>query len=153
MLKIRNVKKRDYEAVDGLLQQLQAIHMKGRPELYGPVEHCMARECFESLISNDEVIALLAELDRAVVGVCFVSLLNQSGMVKMRTAFIDQIVVDEPYRGQGIGKALFAEVTKRARAIGAKRLDLIVWSFNQPATAVYERLGMTPQRHIYEKAL
>ena len=80
-------------------------------------------------------------------------MLDRSGMVKMKTAYIDLIVVDEKHRRKGIGKTLFQAVQKRARKIGAKRIDLMVWSHNQIAVDAYKSYGMVPQRCVYEKYL
>ena len=153
MLKLRKMKKKDYAAVEHLMQQLQRVHIAGRPELYQPMQHCLTEYFFESLLTNEDVIALLAEDMGAVVGVCIVSMLTQSGSVRMKTAYVDELVVDEPHRRTGIGSALLAEAERLSRKRGAKRLDLMVWSFNETAISVYEKYGMTPQRIIYEKAL
>lgn len=63
------------------------------------------------------------------------------------------IVVDEAYRRKGIGKALFQAVQSRARRLGAKRIDLMVWSHNKVAVTAYESCSMVPQRCVYEKRL
>lgn len=152
-MKIRKMKKKDYPAVERLSMQLHRVHRAGRPELFTDVEYRYLPEFFESLLSNQEIISILAEADHRVVGVCFASLLSTSGMVRMRTAYIDEIVVDERYRRKGIGKALFLEAEKRAREQGAERVDLMVWSFNEDAIKFYEYCGMRPQRCIYEKGI
>ena len=95
------------------------------------------------MLTNEDMIAIAAECDRELAGVCIASLLN----------CVDQLVVAKPYRRQGVCRLLLSEMEKRAKRLGAQRLDLIVWSFNQEAIAVYEKCGMLPQRIIYEKAL
>lgn len=112
-----------------------------------------SKEEFEDLVENDEVISVAAEVDERIVGICFVTMRNKSGMVPMRTAYMDDLVVDESYQRQGIAKALLEAVEKRAKELGAKRMDLMVWSFNEQAKSLYESFGMTPQRFIYEKEL
>ena len=47
----------------------------------------------------------------------------------------------------------FQEAEKRAKRMGAVRIDLVVWNFNTLAISAYEDYGMTPQRCIYEKLL
>lgn len=78
---------------------------------------------------------------------------EQTCMVKKRTAYMDVLCVREPYRGRGIGTKLFLHVQKEAKTKGAKRLDLMVWGFNEKAYAFYERLGMSVQRFVLEKKL
>lgn len=150
---IRNIKIEDYHAIDNLLVQLHRVHVEGRPELFVDLEHFMSEESFACLVTDDEIISILAEKNRKIVGCCFASMLNHSGMVQMKTAYVDELVVDEKYRRQGIGEALFRAAGKRAKKMGAKRIDLMVWSCNDIAINAYESYGMTPQRFIYEKAL
>lgn len=150
---IRKIRKKDYEQVDGLLLQLHDVDVKGRPELFVQKDHFMPRSSFEHLIDNGNICALLAEQRGEVLGCCFVSTLDRSGMVEMKTAYIDLIVVDEKHRRQGIGKALFQAVEKHAQKLGAKRIDLMVWSHNPIAIQAYEAYGMVPQRSVYEKQL
>ncbi len=153
MLLIRNIHKSDYEAIDQLLLQLHHVDVAGRPELFMDIEHFMTKEAFNSLIENPDMITILAEQRGRILGCCFVSMMERSGMVSMKTAYIDLLVVDEPYRRSGIGQTLFQSVQKRARKMGAKRIDLMVWSHNQTAIDAYESYGMKPQRCVYEKLL
>ena len=150
---IRNIRKSDYEAVDRLLLQLHEVDVKGRPELFLEMEHFMSRDSFESLVENGEIWAILAEKWGEALRCCFVSTMERSAMVEMITACIDLIVVDEKHRRKGIGKALFQAVEKRAKRLGAKRVDLMVWNHNQTAMDAYESYGMVPQRCVYEKKL
>lgn len=133
--------------------QLHKVHVEGRPELFSPLEHFMSEESFNNLIEDEEMITILAEKKFKVVGCCFVSMLSHSGMVRMRIAYIDQIVVDEKYRKRGIGKKLFETAERRAKELGAKRIDLMVWGHNRIAIQAYESYGMTPQMHTYEKQI
>lgn len=152
-IKLRKAKRKDYSDVIRLLEQLHKVHMDGRPELFVLKESPLTKSFYESMISNDEMIAILAEFNHRIIGVCLVSMLNTSGMVYMKTGYIDKIVVDEPYRRQGIGRLLFEEAENQAIKKGAQRIDLMVWNFNGQAIKAYESYGMTPQRTIYEKKL
>lgn len=75
---------------------------------------------------------------------------RKSGDAHIKTAYIDLLVVDEKHRRKGIEKALFNEVQKRTRKVGAKRVNLTVWSYNKIAESAYESYGMTPLRSVYE---
>ncbi len=150
---IRSVTRFDYAAVDKLLLQLQQADAASRPDLFAPLTHYMPRETFENLLANDNVLTLLATEHGRAVGCCFVSLLEHSISSPGKTAYIDLLVVDAPCRHRGIGRALFAEVEKRARKFGAQRVELMVWSHNAIAQKAYAAYGMTPQRSIYEIAL
>lgn len=150
---IRPVTRFDYDAVDRLLLQLQQADAASRPDIFSPLAHYMPRKTFENLLANENILALLAQEHGRVVGCCFVSLLERSISSPDKTAYIDLLVVDAPCRRRGIGRALFAEVEKRARRFGARRVELTVWSHNAAAQKAYAAYGMTPQRSIYEIAL
>lgn len=150
---IRAMNLKDYEEVDKLMQQLHQVHVNGRPDLFVPLEHPYSAEKFSELINDSEVISILAEENGEIAGLCFASMRNKSGMAEMRTAYMDDLVVAEEWQHQGIARALFAQAEKNARELGAERLDLMVWSFNEKAKRLYEELGMVPQIYIYEKRL
>ena len=150
---IRNIRKDDYFDVNRILLQLHKVHVNGRPELFIDKDCAILQDNFNSVVDNDEIISILEERNHQVVGVCFVSMMETSGMVRMKTAYINEIAVDEPYRRKGIGRKLFREAEKRSRKMGAKRIDLLVWGFNENAIAAYESYGMTPQRFFMEKGL
>jgi ribosomal protein S18 acetylase RimI-like enzyme len=56
-------------------------------------------------------------------------------------AWIEDVVVDEAVRGQGIGAALTVEAVRLARADGARTIDLTSRPSRQAANRLYERLG------------
>ena len=147
---IRNIRKSDYAAIDALLLQIHQVDVDGRPDMFWPIEQYMTRDSFDSLLTNKNVISILAQERGEIIGCCFVSMMERSGMVRMKSAYIDLIVVDEQHRNNGVGKAIFNEVKKRAKKAGAKRIDLMVWSHNDVAIRAYESYGMTPQRTVYE---
>lgn len=150
---IRDMKLEDYDAVDTLMQQLHKIHVNGRPDLYVEMEHPYSKEELTEKIYNKEVIALAAEEEDRIVGLCIVVIKHRSGMVNMKTAYVDDLVVDQSYQRRGIAKSLFQKAEERAKALGAERMDLTVWSFNENALKFYQSIGMVPQRYILEKPL
>ena len=150
---IRNIRKSDYEAIDALLLQIHQVDVLGRPDMFSPIEQYMTRVSFESLVENKNMITILAQDRRKIIGCCFVSMLEHSGMKNVKTAYIDLLVVDEKYRRQGIGRMIFHEVQKRVQKVGVSRIDLMVWSHNPIAESAYRSYGMVPQRSVYEISL
>jgi len=71
----------------------------------------------------------------------------------LKTVCLDDIYVLPAYRRRGIAARLFAEVEAWSREQGAIRLELHSWDFNKGAIAMYESMGMTPQRYVFEKKL
>ncbi|HEY2688146.1 MAG TPA: GNAT family N-acetyltransferase [Streptosporangiaceae bacterium] len=58
-------------------------------------------------------------------------------------AWIEDVVVDEAARGQGIGEALTHEALRIARDAGARTVDLTSRPARAAAGRLYERLGFT----------
>lgn len=152
-MNIRNMTVQDYLEVDQLMQQLHKLHVKGRPDLYVDLQHPYSLENFRQKVESAEHILLLAEENGKILGICFVAMRERSMMVNQQTAYMDDLFVCEEVRRQGIATKLFKDAEKKAVALGSKRLDLMVWDFNQSAIGFYKSLGMTEQRYIFEKEL
>lgn len=58
-------------------------------------------------------------------------------------AWIEDVVVDEPMRRQGVGEALTREAIHRAVERGARTIDLTSRLSRDPAHRLYQRLGFT----------
>ena len=143
----------DAEGINRLLLQTNAIHTAGAPEFFALQTCALREEQLASLLAAENKLLLCAEADGAVVGFCELTLLSASGMVQMKNAHIENIVVDACCRGQGIGHALIAEAEARAAAWGAKQLNLMCWEFNGGARRLYESLGLRAQRTIMIKEI
>lgn len=60
---------------------------------------------------------------------------------KGRMLYLEDLIVTEAARGQGLGQQLFAAVVAEARRQGARRVRWQVLDWNTPAIRFYERLG------------
>ena len=58
-------------------------------------------------------------------------------------AWIEDVVVDESARGQGIGEALSLEALRLAREAGARTVDLTSRPSREAAGRLYQRVGFT----------
>jgi ribosomal protein S18 acetylase RimI-like enzyme len=85
-------------------------------------------------------VALVAEQDGRALGFIF-CVLGDRGR---KTAHVTDIYVRPAARGQGIGRALLAEVVEPARAAGLDHVSLEVMLRNTEARHLYERLGFVP---------
>ncbi|XP_077662728.1 thialysine N-epsilon-acetyltransferase-like [Eretmochelys imbricata] len=58
-----------------------------------------------------------------------------------RILFGEDLYVMPEFRGQGIGTSLLSQVAKLALARGCTQFQLVSADWNQPATALYKKLG------------
>jgi GNAT superfamily N-acetyltransferase len=91
-----------------------------------------------------QVHAHVAEGEGGIVGIA-VWFLNYSTWTGRPGLYLEDIVVDDAARGQGVGRALFGALAREAVARNCARLDWAVLDWNEPAMAFYRRLGGRPQ--------
>ena len=56
-------------------------------------------------------------------------------------ARIEDVIVDEAARGQGVGEALVREALQRARDLGVRTVELTSMPYREAANRLYRRLG------------
>src|ERR1700744_2729202 len=113
-------------AVNRLIQQLS----RSAPPL--------TNDALRQIVSWDGNYLLIArDGDRVVGMLTLVTFPIPTGL----RAWIEDVVVDETARGQGVGAALTEEAVRRARTVGARTVDLTSRPTRQAANRLYERLG------------
>lgn len=155
-VKIRQLVECDYDQVIDLYTQLDEFHVQGRPDCFVPREKdkIYSRDAFVHNLSYPGGLDLGAFDGDRLVGIVRTTLWEKSNMRKdLKTVCLDDIYVLPTYRRRGIASKLFAEVESWAKEQGAIRLELHTWDFNKGAIAMYEAMGMTPQRYVFEKKL
>ena len=91
---------------------------------------------------------------------CFVSLLEGRivGMAlcyfrfstwKGRSVHLEDLIVKESKRGQGVGMALYKRVMEYAASFNVKRVEWVVLGWNTPAIKFYEKTGATILKDWY----
>lgn len=98
----------------------------------------------------------VAQIDDKIVGAALVY--YRFSTWKGRTLHLEDLIVKEAHRGQGIGEALYRRVMWFAHDRGLKRVAWDVLSWNQGAIRFYERSGATIVKdwrvvHMDEKGL
>ena len=90
------------------------------------------------LVNNSQNICLLAETGRKIIGTA--TAMNYSGEV----AWIGMVLVDNSYRGRGIGKMLLSNLLNRLNSFKSVKLDAT--PAGQP---LYEKLGFKNEYLIH----
>jgi len=92
----------------------------------------------QRIVSSEAITLLAARLDGQIVGLLTLA------MFPIPTGFrawIEDVIVDEAARGQGIGEALTKEALDLAEAAGARTVDLTSRPSREAAGRLYERVG------------
>lgn len=96
---------------------------------------------FKRKIEADKDIALVAEINKDVVGYVVVSTYSQPFFKENPIAELDNMFIEESYRGKGIGKKLVEEAKKLAKEKGAKRFKVGAAAQNEKAIKFYQSCG------------
>ncbi|WP_431270544.1 GNAT family N-acetyltransferase [Dankookia sp. P2] len=88
--------------------------------------------------------ALIAEWEGAPVGFAlwYYSVSTFDGRPKL---YVEDVFVNPDARGRGIGRAVFADLARRALAQGCSRMEWSVLDWNAPSIAFYRSIGALPR--------
>ncbi len=95
----------------------------------------------DSLFSeNPAARALVATVDNYAIGYA-IFFYNFSTFIGKKGIYLEDIYVENEYRGKGIGDKLFREVAGIARSEGCSRMEWVALDWNKPAIDFYELRG------------
>lgn len=147
---IRPAAERDIPDLVRLLEQVELIHHRGRPDIF---------KCGGRKYTDDQLRAILADPRTPVLAAAdendrikgyafciFKQFPDDNILTDIKTLYIDDLCVDETCRGQHIGSALYEAILAFGRANGCYNVTLNVWSCNASAMRFYEKCGLVPQK-------
>jgi ribosomal protein S18 acetylase RimI-like enzyme len=123
---VRKVDKEDLRAVNDLLDQLSPGSYFLRPKEY------------RYLLSGKDYFLLAARDGKRIIGMGSLILTNTTAGLRSR---FEDVVVDEKYRGRGIGKKISLMLIAIARKKRATLVDLTSGKKRKSAHKLYEKLG------------
>lgn len=129
MITISQLKKVDKKILDDINNLL--------PQLSEKAKQFSLKE-LQGILKQSSRVFLVAKEKSDVIG---------TGVLLMMRKFIglcatiEDVVVDEKYRGKGIGKALMEKLIEIAKKRGVQHIDLTSRLEREDANAFYQRLG------------
>jgi ribosomal protein S18 acetylase RimI-like enzyme len=118
------------------------------PELLEAMQHLtpqlsnsaamVTMEQLETIISAPSNVFLVARLDGRIVGTLTLAIFP---ILTGLRAWIEDVIVDETVRGQGIGRALTQMAITSAQTAGATTVDLTSRPSRTAANALYQSMG------------
>ncbi|MDR1348855.1 MAG: GNAT family N-acetyltransferase [Prevotellaceae bacterium] len=133
----------DYAAIFELLKQLwidKQLNCK------------VLQAVYENALKSDRQKLIIGLIGNKIVGFCSLTINNnlwQGGNL----GYIDELIVDENFRGQGIGKTLMAEITKIARENNCKQIELSSAFHRKEAHQFYKNSGYEKRAYLFSKAI
>ncbi len=147
---VRRAKLSDIPGVLRLLEQVDMVHHKIRPDLFkGPATKYNDEQLADIFGNEATPVFVCVDGNDAVKGHAFCILrqaLDDNVMTDILTLYIDDICVDEETRRQNIGKMLYDRVIEYARSLNCYNVTLNVWEGNDGAKQFYEKNGFKVQK-------
>lgn len=150
---VRLAEEKDLPRVNEIRQQVNELHVKGRPDVFRPGFCPEMRERVYELWRSADSDVLVAERDGTICGMAAVEYLNkpESPYSKARKIYhVMEFGVDEACRRQGVGRELMDFIRADAEAKGFSRIELDMWTFNEAAQKFYEAIGFRTFRRLME---
>lgn len=108
---------------------------------------------FRPMITDDQFLCLLAEVNQSAVGFLIGYLKKPSDVRPIKAAELHSMFVNEAYRSQKIGEALAKQFLDWAKENESIRASVSAYSANNRAIAFYESLGFAPKNVSLEIGL
>lgn len=150
---IRFAKENELVRVNELRNQVNDLHVEGKPEVFKAGFNDELRDHVYDIWNDPEQEIVVADSDGII---CGFAVLHH--IVKPATPFmyerdfmdVDEFCVDKEYRRQGVASEIITFIRKYAKEKGFNRIELNMWEFNQDALAFYEAVGFKTYRRYLE---
>ena len=96
---------------------------------------------------NKLFTCFVAENENEIIGMALVYF--RFSTWKGRTVHLEDLIVKQHYRSEGIGTLLYTTVVQYAKQQGVKRVEWVVLDWNQNAIDFYEKSGATLLKDWY----
>ncbi|RUS45849.1 GNAT family N-acetyltransferase [Cohnella sp. AR92] len=139
---IRISQSEDFEQVFQLFHQL----WPGKE-----LNHSKLREIFDNSLTTKSNI-LLSAVEQEIVGFGSMVILNNFWQ-EARIGYLTTLIVDNKYRGKGLGKKLINTFCEIAKNNGCTKLELDSGFHRAQAHEFYERNGFERRAYLFSKNL
>jgi len=127
--------------------QLKAyrFHQKERPDVFDDLPDEKLIRGYKNVAKYYDVLLVIDE--GKTVGLLTYEIKSLTDILYL---YIEEIYIEEEYRGKGYAKALLEEAKKIAKENKCQRIELTCWTFNENAIKMYNKLGYKEQKISYE---
>jgi len=108
---------------------------------------------FDRMAGDAANLIVVGEAQGAIVATYQITYIDGLSLRAARRAQVESVRVAQDRRGQGIGRAMFADVEHRARAAGCALIQLTMNQSRTGSAKFYAALGFTPSHIGYKRDL
>ncbi len=133
---IRRGKQQDMSSVLKLVNELAVFEKEPNA-----VKICVDDLIGNGFKENPAFYTFVAEFEGVIIGMALYY--NRFSTWEGPSMHLEDLIVTEKFRGNGIGKALYDKVLEDAIQKGVKRVEWVVLDWNTPAIEFYKSTGAT----------
>ena len=152
-MQVRLANENELVRVNELRRQLYDFHASVKPEVFKPGSSKELQDSIYAAWNDPEQEIAIAEQNGEICGYAVLHHINRPEhpvMLEQDFLNVDEICVDEAFRGQGVASAMINFIRDFAVKKGFHRIELFVWEFNQKAIGLYENAGFSTFRYNME---
>lgn len=146
---IRTATMDDFAELCQLLHELDDHHVRILPDVFQPFDDPKRQgNRLARFLEEDDAELFVAESSTGIVGLVTVRISETPDAPMFRPdrrACIDDLVVRNESRGQGIGKQLLARVSEWTRSRKLQWIDINVWHANTAGASFFKANGFEPR--------
>jgi ribosomal protein S18 acetylase RimI-like enzyme len=123
------------EASDAAVKDINLLLPQVRAD---PSQHKGSLSDLQSIVENNWTSMIVAKDEQRIIGMATIHIVNNMGK---RIAHLDDVVISDAYRRQGLGTKIIYELIKLAKARGVSQLRLTSRSARIAANKFYQQTG------------
>lgn len=153
---VRFARKEELDQVNVLREQVNRVHVEGKPEVFKPGFCDELRNYIHTIWNDPRQKIVVAEAEGCICGFAVLNHITRPEnpfMFERDFLDVDEFAVDENCRRMGVASAMVAFIRGYAKEQGFRRLELNMWEFNRGALAFYETTGFKTYRRYMEIGL
>lgn len=144
-MNFRKANEKDVNELVLLFMDLLVMHSENVTNVFNEnVDGDILKDYISEAISKENHSFYIAEDEEKIIGAIEVMIIIEKDNPTLRSreyALIDKLVVDNYYRGSGIGSGLIEYAEEDLRSRGIREVEIYVWEFNSGALNLYDKKG------------
>ncbi len=151
--RIDKAKEDDIDALVCLSLEGSAFQNQFLGDYFDVQDKAFEQDFFYKALKDADKELFVAKKQGTVVGMCLISYHEKPWLQLKKVCQIDNICVNEAYRGQGIGRALVEAACAEAKKQDIQHITLGVFCKNEGAISFYQKVGFHPLSIKMERKL
>ena len=147
----------DLEGVYAVFSLADKLHRQKHPEIFKKAATPAGiKDYLLASIRAEDAAVIVAKSRGEIIGsiIAWVRQTPENPVLVQHTFLsVENLVVVETFRQQGVGKALMEHIHLWSEELGIKQIQLTVWDFNESAQTFYKQFGYEMLHHRMRKEL